>query len=102
MGNIGIAAAEREAADDRHAAGPEQSGLREARSLTIAIEKTSDAHAFGMIATETGVDSKDLFKTVDEADRCQFMRIEPASQIEKPTDDQYDHSAHPRQSRQRP
>ena len=88
VANIGIAAAEREAADDRHAAGLEHSGFREARSLAIAIEKTADAHAFGMIAAEPGLDSEDLFKTVDEPDRCQFMRTEPASQREKPCDDQ--------------
>ena len=77
-------AAERKAADHRDAAGPEHGRLREACSLTIAIEKTVHAHAFGMIAAEPGVYSEDLFKTVDEPDRCQFMRTEPAPQIEKP------------------
>jgi hypothetical protein len=55
IANIGIAAAEREAADDRRAAGLEQSGLREARSLATAIERAADAHAFGMIAAERRV-----------------------------------------------
>jgi len=57
-----IAAAKREAADDRHAADPEHGGLREGCSLAIAIEKTAHAHAFGMIAAEPGVYSEDLFK----------------------------------------
>jgi hypothetical protein len=33
--------------------------FREARSLAIAAEETADAHALGMIATETGMDSVD-------------------------------------------
>ena len=66
VGNIGIAAAERKAADDRHASGLEHNSLRKARSLAVAIEKTCDAHAFGMIATETGMESVDFLKTVDE------------------------------------
>jgi hypothetical protein len=56
IASIRIATADREVADDRHTACPEQKGLREARSTAIAIEETSDAHAFRMIATETGVD----------------------------------------------
>ena len=70
VGNIGIAAAERKAADDRRASGLEHNGLRKARSLAVAIEKTCDAHAFGMIATETGMESVDFLKTVDEPRLC--------------------------------
>jgi hypothetical protein len=70
VANIGIAAAERKAADDRHAPGLEHNGLRKARSLAVAIEKTCDAHAFGMIATETGMETVDFLKTVDEPRLC--------------------------------
>jgi hypothetical protein len=83
VGNIRIAAPERKAADDRHAAGLEDNGFREARSLAVAIEKTADANAFGMIAAKTGVDSVDSLKTGDEPRRRKFMRTEPTAQIEK-------------------
>ncbi len=71
VGHIGIAAGQREAADDTHAASSEDSGLREARSLTVALEKTADAHALGMIAAETRIDSVDLLKCVGEPRRRQ-------------------------------
>jgi hypothetical protein len=70
IGDVGIAAAERKAPDHRHAPAPEHNGLRKPRSPPVAIEKSPDAHAFGVIATETGVDSVDPLKTVDEPPRC--------------------------------
>ena len=68
--------------------------------MAIAVEVPCDAHAFGMIATETGIDSENLFKTVDEPDRCQFMRAEPGTKEEKPSDDQQEDNADARQSRE--
>jgi len=47
-----------------HTASSEDCGLREARSLTIALEETAEAHTLGKIAMETGMDSVDPLKCV--------------------------------------
>src|SRR5258705_451677 len=83
VGSIGIAAGQREAADDRHATSYEDGGLREARSLAVALEKTADAHALGMIAAETGMNSVDPLKSVGEPRRRQCVWREQTTQIEK-------------------
>ncbi len=66
IGNIRVAATKREAPDDRHAAGLEHDGLREASALAVTLEKTADANALGMIAAKTGIDSIDALKAIDE------------------------------------
>jgi hypothetical protein len=53
VGGVGIAAAQGKAADHWHAAALEDDSLREARPLPVAIEKSSDAYAFRVVATET-------------------------------------------------
>ena len=78
-----IAAGQREAADDGDAAHLENSGLREARSLAVALEKSADAQSLGMIEAEPGMDSVDSLKFVGEPRRRQFVWREPAAQIQE-------------------
>ena len=66
-----------------HTASSEDCVLREARSLTIALEETAEAHALGMIAMETGMDSVDPLKCVGGPRRRQCVWSEPTAQIEK-------------------
>src|SRR5271154_6439374 len=83
VGNTWIAAAKREPPAHGHAPRSEDDGLREPRSLTVALEITADADAFGMIAAETGIDSVGPLKRVDEPRGRQRVWTEPAAQIEK-------------------
>src|SRR5947208_276723 len=46
----GHAASEREAANQRDAAGPENSGFRQCRCLTAAFEPAGDANSLGVVA----------------------------------------------------
>ena len=66
-----------------HAAALEDDSLREARPLPVAIEKSSNAYAFRVIATETRVDAVHPLKLIDKPRRRQFLRAEPPAQIEK-------------------
>src|SRR4029077_1716923 len=77
VSGVGIAAAQRKAADHRHPAAPEDDSLREARPLSVAIEKSSNAYAFRVIATETRVDAAHPLKLIDEPRRRQFLGAEP-------------------------
>jgi hypothetical protein len=65
VGHIGLAAGQRETADDGDAAGLEDDGLGKANALAVALEVTRDADAFGMVASEAGIDAVDLLKGID-------------------------------------
>jgi hypothetical protein len=77
VAGMGIAAAQGKAADHWHAAALEDYSLRETRPLPVAFEKSSNAYAFRVIATETGVDAAHPLKLIDEPCRRQFLRAEP-------------------------
>src|ERR1700680_3545716 len=79
IGNIRVAATKREAPDDRHAAGLEHDGLREASALAVTLEKTADANALGMIAAKTGIDPIDALKAIDETLGSEGVGTEPAA-----------------------
>ena len=63
---MGIAATQGKAADHRHPAALEDNSLRQARPLAVAIEKSSYAYPFCVIAAETGVPAAHPLQTVDE------------------------------------
>src|SRR5712675_3579104 len=83
VGGTGIAAAQGKAADHWHAAALEDDSLREARPLPVAVEKSSNAYALRVIATETRVDAAHPLKLIDEPRGRQFLRAEPPAHIEK-------------------
>ena len=83
VGNIRVAAGQREAAYDRYAAGLEYHRLRKARSLAVALEIAADANTLGMIETETGMNPIDALETVGETSGRQCARSEPTTEIEK-------------------
>ena len=60
---MGLAAPQREAAENRHTAWLEDSRFREPNAVSVALEETGDANALGVIATETGVDAVDFLET---------------------------------------
>jgi hypothetical protein len=62
---MGIAAAQRKAANHWHAAGLEDDSLREARPLPVAFGKSTDVDAFCVVAAETRVDAAHPLKLVD-------------------------------------
>src|SRR4029077_13581148 len=93
----GIAAAQGKAADHWHAAALEDDSLREAHPLPVAIEKSSNAYAFRVIATETRVDAAPPLKLIDEPRRRQFLRAEPPAQIEKRSHNTQKQNAYTRQ-----
>ncbi len=79
-----VAAGEREAADEGHAAGREHDSLGETRALAIAVEIAGDADALGMVAPEAGVDAAvHLLEPVDETGLAEATRREPAAHIGK-------------------
>src|SRR5215510_14898201 len=47
VGRMGVAAPEREAAENRHTAWLEDSRLREPNAISVALEETGDANALG-------------------------------------------------------
>lgn len=97
---MGVAAREREAADDGHAAGPEHNGLGQTHALTIALEAAGDADALGMIAPEARVDAAaHLLEPVDHPRLGEATRREPAGHISKAARDGQNGNAYDRQSR---
>jgi hypothetical protein len=80
---VGIDAAQGEATNHGHAAALEDHSLREACTLAVTLEKSSNANAFRMIATETRVNATHPLKLIDEPRRRQFVRAQPPAQIEK-------------------
>jgi hypothetical protein len=72
VGGVGVADAQGKAADHWHAAALEDDSLREARPLPVAFEKSSNAYAFRVIATETRVDAVHPLKLIDEPRRRQL------------------------------
>src|SRR5215510_16231181 len=66
VGRVGLAAPQREAAENRHTAWLEDSRFREPNAVAVALEETGDANALGVIATETEVDTVDLLEPIDE------------------------------------
>ena len=87
VSGVGIAAAQGKAADHWHAAALEDDSLRKARPLPVAIEKSSNAYAFRVIATETRVDAAHPLKLIDEPRRRQSLRAEPPTQTKKRSHD---------------
>ena len=61
-----MAAAQREAPQNRHTPWLEDSRFREPNAVSVALEETGDANPLGVIATETGVDAVDFLETVGE------------------------------------
>ena len=66
VGDMGIAAGEREATDDGHAAGREHVGLGETHALAIAVEAACDADPLGVVAPEARMDAVHLLEPVDQ------------------------------------
>src|SRR5581483_9924794 len=54
---VWVTATKRETAGHLSSAGSEDSRFRQTRALAVALEKTTDSHALGVIATETGMHS---------------------------------------------
>src|SRR5205807_5863318 len=63
VGRIGLAAAQREAADHGHAPRLKDGRLRETDAVAIALEEAGNAHPLGVIAPEAGVEPIDLLET---------------------------------------
>src|SRR4029077_8540791 len=81
---MGMAASERDTADDGRAAGPEHGGLGQTHALTIALEAAGDADALGMVTPEARVDAAaHLLEPVDHPGGGETPRREPASYIGK-------------------
>ena len=78
---MGVAAGEREAASDGHAAGREHAGLGQTHALAIAVEAAGDADALGMVAPEAGMNAVHLLEPVDETRLAEATRREPAAHI---------------------
>src|SRR6201987_1523493 len=74
VGNVGLAAGEREPAEDGHLSGPENSGLGETRALPVAGEVAGDAHTLRVVAAESGIDAVYLFESIDHPRLGQAMR----------------------------
>jgi len=83
VGDVRLAAGQREAPDHGHAAGLEDNRLRETHSIPVAGEKSGNAYAFGMVATKAGMDAVDALERVGESGRRQIVRSEPAAEIVK-------------------
>ena len=98
VGGVGVAAAQGEATDNRNAPRPEYDRFREAHALAVALKKTADGDALGMIAAKPGVNSLDPLKTVDETRRRQSPGTEPTAQIEKECGNGQNDGANARQS----
>jgi len=98
---MGLAAGEREAADDGHAAGREHDGLGQTRPLSIAFEVAGDAEALGMVAPEAGMDAVHLLEPVDEPRLAEATRREPPGRVGKGERDGENAGADRRQSHQR-
>ncbi len=79
--NVGLPAAEREAADHGHFSGLKHKGFRETDAFPIAFKEPGDTQALGMVATKTGVDAVDFLETVDEPRGRQFLRRQPTAEI---------------------
>ena len=98
VGRVGLAAPQREAAENRHTAGLEDTRFREPNAVSVALEETGDANALGMIATETGVDTADFLETVGEPRGRQRIRGEPTAEIGEGPGDPCKSDADQRQS----
>src|SRR2546426_3523478 len=98
VGDVRLAAGQGEAPDHGHAAGVEDSRLRETRSIPVAFENSGDAHAFGMVATKAGMDAVDALERVGESGRRQIVRTEPAAEIGEGSCDDYESDADQYQS----
>src|ERR1700757_965894 len=81
VGRVGMAAPQREAAENRHTAWLEDSRFREPNAVAVALEEPRDANALGVVATETGVDAVDFLETVGEPRGRQRIRGEPTAEI---------------------
>jgi hypothetical protein len=81
IGGIRLPAAQREAANHRYAPRSKDDGLREPDATTAAFEESGNAHAFGVIASETRVNAIDVLKTIHKPPGRQIVRREPPAQI---------------------
>src|SRR5882724_9794859 len=93
VGDVRLAAGQREAPDHGHAAGLEDNRLRETHSIPVACEKSGNAYAFGMVATKAGMDAVDALERVGESGRRQIVRSEPAAEIREASCDDYESDA---------
>ena len=73
-----LAACEGERSDDRHPPLAKHDRPRQHAPLPVALEISTHAHAFGVVAAESGVRSIDFLKRVHHPCRRQPMRREPS------------------------
>ena len=98
----GLAAGEREAAGDGHAAGREHGGLGQPHALAIALEAAGDADALGMVAPEARMGAAvHLLEPVDETRLAEAARRQPAAHEGKADRDGENAGADRGQSHQR-
>ena len=99
---MGVAAGEREAAGDGHAAGREHAGLGQTHALAIAVEVAGDADALGMVTPEARMGAAvHLLEPVDETRLAEATRREPAAHVGKADRDGENAGADRGQSQQR-
>src|SRR6266478_8186614 len=91
--DIWLSSRQRKPSNDWHTTGKENRSLGERNAVTVAIEATSDADTFGMVAAKTGMRCVHLFKGVDHRYRRECARRQPAARIRKQTSNSSEHHA---------
>ena len=81
VGRVGLAAAQRETTEHRHAAWLEDRCFREPDAVPVALEETRNTDALGVVAAETGVNAADLLERIGEPRGRQRIRSEPTAEV---------------------